>query len=85
MRAKSAGTELSQADFALSKISVKETDGANLLRKAIDCICHLSVAPEFLSKIEMSDEVFAASEFLPQKRRLKQFNADIYDPTHTYR
>ena len=43
MRVKPAGTELSQADFALSKISVKETDGANLLRKAIDCICHLSV------------------------------------------
>lgn len=83
IRVNSAGTELSQADFAMSKISVNETYGGNLLRKAIDYFCHLSVAPEFLSTIEKSDKVFAASEFLPAMRWLKDVNDDIYDPTYT--
>jgi hypothetical protein len=83
IRVNSAGTELSQADFAMSKISVNEAYGGNLLRKAIDYFCHLSVAPEFLSKIEKSDKAFAASEFLPAMRWLKDVNDDIYDPTYT--
>lgn len=83
IRVNSAGTELSQADFAMSKISVNEIYGGNLLRKAIDYFCHLSVAPEFLSRIEKSDKAFAASEFLPAMRWLKDVNDDIYDPTYT--
>ena len=67
----------------MSKISVNETYGGNLLRKAIDYFCHLSAAPEFFSKIEKSDKAFAASEFLPQMRWLKDVNDDIYDPTYT--
>jgi hypothetical protein len=83
IRVNSAGTELSQADFAMSKISVNESCGGNLLRKAIDYFCHLSVAPEFFSKIEKNDKAFAASEFLPAMRWLKNVNDDIYDPTYT--
>lgn len=83
IRVNSAGTELSQADFAMSKIAVNETYGGNLLRKAIDYFCHLVVAPEFLSCIEKSDKAFAASEFLPQMRWLKDINDNIYDPTYT--
>ncbi len=83
IRVNSAGTELSQADFAMSKIAVNETYGGNLLRKAIDYFCHLAVAPEFLPRIEKGDKVFAASEFLPQMRWLKDVNDDIYDPTYT--
>ena len=83
IRVNSAGAELSQADFAMSKISVNETYGGNLLRKAIDYFCHLSVAPEFLSTIEKNDKAFAASEFLPKMRWLKDVNDDLYDPTYT--
>lgn len=83
IRVNSAGTELSQADFAMSKIAVNETYGGNLLRKAIDYFCHLAVAPEFLSTIEKNDKAFAASEFLPQMRWLRDTNDDIYDPTYT--
>jgi hypothetical protein len=83
IRVNSAGTELSQADFAMSKIAVNETYGGNLLRKAIDYFCHLAVAPEFLPSIEKHDKAFAASEFLPQMRWLKDVNDDIYDPTYT--
>ncbi len=66
IRVNSSGEDLSQADFAMSKIAVNETYGGNLLRKAIDYFCHLAVAPEFLPRIEKGDKVFAASEFLPQ-------------------
>ncbi|MDI6808328.1 MAG: DUF262 domain-containing protein [Candidatus Eisenbacteria bacterium] len=83
IRVNSAGTELSQADFAMSKIAVNETYGGNLLRKAIDYFCHLAVAPEFLPIIEKNDKAFATSEFLPQMRWLKDTNDDIYDPTYT--
>ena len=83
IRVNSAGTELSQADFAMSKIAVNERYGGNLLRKAIDYFCHLAVAPEFLARIEKHDKAFAASEFLPQMRWLKDVNDDIYDPTYT--
>jgi len=83
IRVNSAGTELSQADFAMSKIAVNETFGGNLLRKAIDYFCHLAVAPEFLPRIEKVDEAFAASEFLPKMRWLAGTNDDIYDPTYT--
>ena len=65
IRVNSAGAELSQADFAMSKIAANETYGGNMLRKAIDYFCHLAVAPEFLGRIEKGDKAFAASEFLP--------------------
>lgn len=83
IRVNSAGADLSQADFAMSKIAANETYGGNLLRKAIDYFCHLSVAPEFLSRIEKSDKTFAASEFFRQMRWLKDVNDGIYDPSYT--
>jgi len=83
IRVNSAGTELSQADFAMSKIAVNETFGGNTLRKAIDYFCHLAVSPDFLGRIEKGDKAFAESEFFQQMRWLKDANDDIYDPTYT--
>jgi hypothetical protein len=83
IRVNSAGTELSQADFVMSKIAANESYGGNTLRKAIDYFCHLAVSPEFLGLIEKNDKAFAASEFLPKMRWLKDVNDDIYDPTYT--
>jgi hypothetical protein len=83
IRVNSAGVELSQADFAMSKIAVNEKYGGNLLRKAIDYFCHLAVAPEFASKIEKGDPDFARSEYWPAMRWLKDVNDDLYDPTYT--
>lgn len=83
IRVNSAGAELSQADFAMSKIAVNETYGGHLMRKAIDYFCHLTVAPDFLPRIEKHDKAFSSSEFLPKMRWLKNVNDDIYDPTYT--
>lgn len=83
IRVNSAGAELSQADFAMSKIAANETYNGNLLRKAIDYFCHLAVAPEFLARIEKGDKPFANSEFFPAMRWLKDITDDIYDPKYT--
>ena len=83
IRVNSAGKELSQADFAMSKIAANDTYGGNLLRKAIDYFCHLAVAPEFYGKIKNGDPTFAKSEFFPKIAWLKDTNDDIYDPSYT--
>lgn len=83
IRVNSAGAELSQADFAMSKIAANETYGGNMLRKAIDYFCHLAAAPDFLALIEKGDRAFVASEFFPRMRWLKDVNDDIYDPTYS--
>lgn len=83
IRVNSAGAELSQADFAMSKIAANESYGGNTLRKAIDYFCHLAKAPEFYGRIEKGDPKFASSEFLPAMKWLKDVKDDIYDPTYT--
>ncbi len=81
IRVNSAGTELSQADFAMSKIAGNETYGGNLLRKAIDYFCHLAVAPEFFDRIRRADPDFVASDYFPKLTWLKGEVDDIYDPS----
>jgi len=83
IRVNSAGAELSQADFAMSKIAVNETYGGNTLRKAIEYFCHLAISPDFYSLIEKNDPEFAKSEFLAKMAWLKDVNDDLYDPTYT--
>src|ERR1019366_7557891 len=83
IRVNSAGAELSQADFAMSKIASNETHGGNLLRKAIDYFCHLAVAPDFYQKIKEKDPAFAVTEFLPAMAWLRKETDDIYDPAYT--
>lgn len=83
IRVNSAGSSLSQADFAMSKIAVNETYGGNVLRKAIDYFCHLAVAPDFIKKIEKGDQAFVASEFFGKMKWIADVNDDIYDPSYT--
>ncbi len=83
IRVNSAGTELSQADFAMSKIAANEKYGGNLLRKAIDYFCHLAVAPDFYKTIEKNDIEFVKSEFYPKMIWLKDVKDDLYDPSYT--
>lgn len=83
IRVNSAGAQLSQADFAMSKIAVNEGFGGNVLRKAIDYFCHLAVAPDFKAKIEKGDTAFVGSEFYSKMKWICDANDDIYDPTYT--
>lgn len=83
IRVNSAGAELSQADFAMSKIASNETHGGNTLRKAIDYFCHLAVAPDFHGKIHDNDPAFAATDYFQKMSWLKHETDDIYDPAYT--
>jgi hypothetical protein len=82
IRVNSEGVPLSQADFAMSKIAVNETYGGNMLRKAIDYFCHLSVAPEFY-KVLVNDSSFSKTDFFQHMAWLKNDNNDLYDPSYT--
>jgi hypothetical protein len=83
IRVNSAGAQLSQADFAMSKIAANDKFGGRQLRKAIDYFCHLAVAPEFARQIETNDREFASSDYWPKLRWLQDANDDLYDPTYT--
>lgn len=83
IRINSKGVVLSQADFAMSKIASNLEFGGNILRKAIDYFCHLSVAPDFYKNIVDNDTAFAGTDFFRRMQWLKSENEDIYDPEYT--
>lgn len=83
IRINSAGVELSQADFAMSKIAASEEYGGQLLRKAIDYFSHLAVAPEFYPFIRENDQEFTKTAFFKKMEWLKSEKEDLYDPTYT--
>jgi hypothetical protein len=82
IRVNSEGVPLSQADFAMSKIAVNEKYEGNLLRKAIDYFCHLSITPDFYDTL-LSDNDFANSDFISKMAWLKNDNNDLYEPSYT--
>lgn len=83
IRINSAGVELSQADFAMSKIAASEEYGGQTLRKAIDYFSHLAVAPEFYPFIKENDKEFVQTDFFKKMEWLKSENEDLYDPKYT--
>lgn len=60
IRINSKGVVLSQADFAMSKISSNEEYGGNITRKTIDYFCHLLESPADLKDISVNDKTFSA-------------------------
>ena len=83
IRINSAGTELSQADFAMSKIATNESYGGQDLRKAIDYFCHLAVEPQYYALIKDADSAFTKTDYWKQMTWLKDEQDDIYDPKYT--
>jgi len=83
IRVNSEGTSLSQADFAMSKISVNEDYGGDKLRKAIDYFCHLAIMPDFHGTLKKNDTKFSETDYFTKMSWLKNDHEDIYDPTYT--
>lgn len=83
IRVNSAGSPLSQADFAMSKIAANETYGGNELRKAIDYFCHMAVMPDFYKTIEENDKPFTMTPYYGKMIWLKDVKDDLYDPSYT--
>ncbi|MBK8661142.1 MAG: DUF262 domain-containing protein [Ignavibacteriales bacterium] len=83
IRINKQGVELSQADFAMSKIASNERFNGPLLRKAIDYFCHLAVAPQFFEHIKGHDKEFASTDYFKAMTWLKNEKDDLYDPSYT--
>lgn len=81
-RVNSAGVQLSQADFAMSKIAAHGKFGS-MLRRFIDYFCHLAVAPEFYDNLKKADSEFANSKYMKSIEWLRNENDDLYDPGYS--
>lgn len=62
IRINSQGVVLSQADFAMSKISSDDRYGGNETRKMIDYFCHFMQRPSDYEMIVANDTEFAQSD-----------------------
>ena len=83
IRVNSQGTQLSQADFAMSKIAANETYQGNVLRKAIDYFCHLAISPDFIHTLQAKDLEFTKTDYFPKMKWIAKENEDLYDPSYT--
>lgn len=82
IRINSKGVVLSQADFAMSKISSNETYGGNITRKTIDYFCHLLESPEDLKDIVSNDQTFAARPEFDAIKWAAKKNDPIYKTSY---
>ena len=83
IRINSKGVVLSQADFAMSKISSNEEYGGNMTRKTIDYFCHLMQTPADYSSIKQNDSDFVNGGDFDRIKWIVDENEDIYIPDYT--
>jgi len=82
IRINSAGVVLSQADFAMSKISVNKEYGGNEIRKTIDYFCHLAKNPTDYENIKNNDPEFANIDTFNKISWIKDKSEEIYQPSY---
>ena len=82
VRINSAGVVLSQADFAMSKISVNEDYHGNDIRKTIDYFCHFAKTPIDYDNIKENDKDFSSKEIFSKITWIKDKNEDLYLPSY---
>ena len=82
IRINGKGRVLSQADFAMSKISSDRSYGGAGIRKLIDYFCHLMQAPADVATILQNDKDFADSSDLSRVKWITQEQDDLYQPDY---
>ena len=82
VRINSEGTVLSQADFAMSKISVGEEFEGNDIRKAIDYFCHFAKTPADYDNIKNNDTDFSNKEIFNKISWIKDKHEELYLPSY---
>ncbi len=83
IRINSKGVVLSQADFAMSKISSNESFGGNTIRKIIDYFCHFLQVPRMYDDISQNDSEFFATESASKIKWVVDLREDIYEPDYS--
>jgi hypothetical protein len=82
IRINSKGVELSQADFAMSKIAVNENYNGNIIRKTIDYFCHVLKNPTDFENIKKNDIDFSDKENINKIKWVSKYNEEIYIPEY---
>ena len=82
IRINSAGVVLSQADFAMSKISVNKEYNGNEIRKTIDYFCHLAKNPIDYDNIKNNDPEFTKIDVSNKISWIKDKSEGIYRPSY---
>ncbi len=82
VRINSKGVELSQADFALSKISVNEKYNGNDIRKTIDYFSHFLQTPTDFKHIKEYDTAFSTKDIFKKIEWASSYNDDLYKPSY---
>lgn len=82
VRINSEWVVLSQADFAMSKISVNEKYQWNDIRKVIDYFCHFAKTPSDYDNIKNNDTTFSQKEIFSKISWIKDTNEDLYLPSY---
>lgn len=83
IRINSQGKPLNQEDFAMSRISVNEEHGGDMLQKAIDHFCHLCLTPEAGAELLSHDTDFLESDLVGYVSWLKGVRQDLYVPAYS--
>lgn len=83
IRINSAGVVLSQADFAMSKITVNEKYEGPTIRKTVDYFCHLIKNPADYPNIENNDIEFASTPNFQKIKWVKDYYSSIYEPSYS--
>lgn len=83
IRINSKGTVLSQADFAMSKISSNEKYGGDVIRKTIDYFCHLKRRPMDIEIVKTNDADFSKKDEFQKISWVANNHDDIYMPSYS--
>ncbi|WP_088049421.1 GmrSD restriction endonuclease domain-containing protein [Virgibacillus dakarensis] len=83
IRINSAGVNLSQADFAMSKISVNDAFDGPLIRKTIDYFSHMMKSSSIYENIKQNDTEFSSSKSFSKIEWVKGYNTNIYEPSYS--
>lgn len=83
IRINSQGVVLSQADFAMSKISADDKYGGNEIRKMIDYFCHFMQRSADYEMIAENDTDFSKTEAMQKIKWIVKETEDIYVPSYT--
>lgn len=83
IRINSKGVVLSQADFAMSKISSNEVYGGDIIRKTIDYFCHLAQNPVDFEAIKNNDTDFSNTDNFNAIKWIAKENEELYVPSYT--
>ncbi|WP_431802239.1 GmrSD restriction endonuclease domain-containing protein [Halobacillus andaensis] len=83
IRINSAGVNLSQADFAMSKISVNNSYEGPLIRKTVDYFCHLIKSPAVYENLIKNDHEFSQTDEFRKIKWVKDYNTNIYEPSYS--